>query len=558
VGAIEEKLMAGRRDFLHLGMGAAVPLLYRDTASINFLVQDSGSGTVVPGQMNFASTEGASSIGLADGGTVQSAISIARTPVALLASVVRPAEGSTIRTADGFAYTVAAADSTDHDLVTAGGAKLYYRPGSGVVNALAFGALGDGVTDNTVALQAALDFAAKDAGAIRSVYLPAGTYRTRTIYIPLGVRLYGDSGASQSTVNSTTRLLQNGPGDVVRVKAYHPGPHRYWWGEIDHLSIWGDKVQRSGWGINFKDISGNAVLPQDGNFLHHLTIRRCPEGGINVPSGAFPMCIADSAFLFNDGPGIKLTRETAFHSVHFFNISGDGNNGGLISLNRLNDRSGSVLVTNLKSEARVNFDYENAEHQLHAIEVSDCGGCPIVIQGATHISSITDGRAFKKPGDLVRIRAGDTPEIRWAGVALRVRSADKGDDPAIVGGKDVPSSARAPYHQTSGSFGGSYRFSNASLVLSWASARNGEVSPSVAGRNALLLNNDAPTSIFTFADATDGQVLHVIADRDNSTLINGALMRLAGRNDFKMFENDSCTLIYIAGVWRELSRSTGK
>ncbi len=547
-----------RRDVLHFGLGVVVPAAYRDAANVNFIARDGDSRASGPTQAFLTSADGASSIGVADGGTVQSAISIAHTPVELLGSAVRPVEGSTIRTANGFAYAVAAADSIDHDLITAGGVKLHYLPGPGVVNAVAFGAMGDGVTDNTAALQAALDFAAKDAGAIRSVYVPAGIYRTRTLYVPLGVRLYGDGGAAQSTANSTTRLVQNGPGDVIRFKGYHSGPRRYWWGEIDHLTIWGDLAQRSGWGINFKDISGNAVLPQDSNFLHHLTIRRCREGGINVPSGAFPMCIADSALLFNDGPGIKLTRETTFQSVHFFNISGDGNNGGLISLDRLNDGSGSVLVTNLKSEARLNFDHGNVEHQLHAIEINDCGGCPVVIQGATHSSSIPEGRAFKKPGDLVHIRAGGMPEIRWAGVALRVRSTDRGADPAIVGGRDIPPSTRASYRQTSGSFGGSHRFSNASLALSWGSTSDGAMSPSVAGQNALLLNNDSPTSILTFADATDGQVLHVIAESGKSTLVNGALMRLAGQNDFAMSENDSCTLIYIAGVWRELGRNTGR
>ncbi len=56
-----------------------------------------------------------------------------------------------------------------------------------------FGALGDGVTDDTVALQKAVS-----SGA-RAVYVPPGTYRHRgTITIPSSVRLYGDGPAGQS------------------------------------------------------------------------------------------------------------------------------------------------------------------------------------------------------------------------------------------------------------------------------------------------------------------------------------------------------------------------
>jgi len=64
---------------------------------------------------------------------------------------------------------------------------------------LDFGAVGDGIANDTAAIQAAVDAAEANGGG--TVYIPTGTYKiTATIEVPFGVSIYGE-GASVSVIN---------------------------------------------------------------------------------------------------------------------------------------------------------------------------------------------------------------------------------------------------------------------------------------------------------------------------------------------------------------------
>lgn len=90
--------------------------------------------------------------------------------------------GDVVQTAaEGFSYSVAASGASDQHVTTAGGVKLYVRPINGIVAATAFGALGNGVADDTAELQAAINGAfAQNCDC----YIPAGTYLVTGLYLP--------------------------------------------------------------------------------------------------------------------------------------------------------------------------------------------------------------------------------------------------------------------------------------------------------------------------------------------------------------------------------------
>lgn len=69
----------------------------------------------------------------------------------------RVSAGDIVRTkAEGFAYSVAPSGASDHHIATAGGVKLYVLPGSNGFNVRAFGAVGNGVADDTAAFVKAI------------------------------------------------------------------------------------------------------------------------------------------------------------------------------------------------------------------------------------------------------------------------------------------------------------------------------------------------------------------------------------------------------------------
>ena len=77
---------------------------------------------------------------------------------------------------EGFSYLVAASGATNHHVSTAGGVKLYVQPGANGYNVKAFGAVGDGVT-NEAAIFSSLETGTKGA----AIDLLGGVYLVNSV-----------------------------------------------------------------------------------------------------------------------------------------------------------------------------------------------------------------------------------------------------------------------------------------------------------------------------------------------------------------------------------------
>ena len=317
-----------------------------------------------------------------------------------------------------------------------------------------FGAVGDGVTDDTAAIQAALDFSTQSATNNKIVFLPAGDYIVSTVYIPVGASLVGEGQTMQGSfgLGSVLRQKSGSNADVVRFKKQTlSGPTYWWYGVLRDFCVIGNTLSTGGYGINFKDSSDNKISIQNDARIENISVRKMYSGGIYL-YGALPFWFKNINVLFNKGYGVTFEAiySTNYQSILFDNLSGDGNVGGLVLLKDFTSPYGQVTFLNLKAEAKSNPDYSTGtDDQLDTIIVTNSSGLVLNVIGATAISAIPDGGNFKKPRYFISITDGSTPTITWDNVVMRVRPGDTGADPSIVN----CSSISIPYTRTSGSLG---------------------------------------------------------------------------------------------------------
>ena len=194
-----------------------------------------------------------------------------------------------------------------------------------VVSVKDFGAVGDGVVNDTVAVQAAVNHA---CGIGKSVYFPAGTYSVSTLLItngiagiycegtikgqgvaPLATVVLGAAGFPVNNATFTLRMDQSS-GDPVAVQGYdtngcnftscvirgftnHPtlnhfgfkfdGPSKNNRFIGNHIEMFSSPTPNTGWGIAFYGTSGTA-LDYGGFFAGTLSRAQFPATG-NVVSG---------------------------------------------------------------------------------------------------------------------------------------------------------------------------------------------------------------------------------------------------------------------------------
>lgn len=315
------------------------------------------------------------------------------------------------------------------DLATLGRAQDALGITGAAVSVTQFGAVGDGVADDTAAIQAAIDYAAGLGGpglgsadqALTggTVYLPPGVYlHSGTIALRSQVRLVGASREA-----TTLRRTAN----VVALSIYGAdSDHRNWYASVEHLTIDGNGESATGIDLvyasqvtmysvfvfNVPGIGMDLVEVWDSQF-YSMWLQYC--SGINVtekPAVYVRSKRAASGF----GSSIDSSNEIVFNNLHIEHFRAgavriapgfagylNGPNG--IYINKLKTESpflsGSQPVVYIDPQTdRIHLH----QHYAFCADLQDGGPVDVIVNRCGGMSSLRD--VFIANGDVDTIDAG--------------------------------------------------------------------------------------------------------------------------------------------------------
>lgn len=445
-----------------------------------------------------------------------------------------------------------------------------------VYNVLDYGADPTGTNSSTAAIQAAINAAAATVGTPFPgasgggvVYLPAGVYKSGELSITSPfVSMLGDGPtASQIISDGAVNPLLEVSGGTTSAPAT--------------FNMFIRDLKFIGGGS-----ANNLLLINNIAWFH---VQNCWFEGDNstVTSVALPESLVGS---FEN----CIIRGGTSYAVHIYQNAGYASAPNLLTFNTCNIYSAQVF--GLFADGVAQLALNNCGFEM-------CGDTADVNHGGVCISNTSPNG--EGPGAVlhgcwfesntgVNIKVTDRPFSPGAtyiheclglggnvvyGVYVAPPSPGDRSTAYIYNSSFQNATSRDIYYDT-GSSGGIYNCLYATILLSSPSVNafpfengyskssaelqsfgsqtftDGDTSPSVTRAGLYIANNSAPTSITTFDDGTEGQVLMITAENGNTTLVNGATLRLAGGVNKTMAQRDVITLVKTGSEWRQMSYST--
>jgi hypothetical protein len=247
-----------------------------------------------------------------------------------------------------------------------------------------FGAVGDGVADDTAAIQAAIDYVNGNhaVGLKQVIRVPSGKYKITQIKTYSHIRIIGDgTGTAHSTAAWWGTMLYQPAGtnldmilcdDSATDSAF---AHDL---SIEKLSLrggWtgvGDATTTAGSAIKFSGVSlGQNVRIRD------LSIHNFPEHGIELTRHALPGMFdnIEGRMIGGDVLHIETVAGRISHMFYANNIQGDWVAGAIIRVDE------SALVSASQSSIANSYFFSNIKHEI------DSNGANLVNYGGTDYST---------------------------------------------------------------------------------------------------------------------------------------------------------------------------
>jgi hypothetical protein len=281
------------------------------------------------------------------------------------------------------------------------------------VDVRAFGARGDGVTDDAPAIQAAIN-SLRGTGGI--VFIPAGTYLIgSTITVWSRIRLIGSGSQPPGT-----RLLAKAGLNADMIHTEGTAGTEWWHGgEIGYLSLNGNRYNNTaGHAINVGRMGETSII-------HHVIIGSPAQDGVVISGESTPSNIAYVSVFSAGGYGFNL-NDFRRHAV-LISPSGDANTLGLIRINGgATGAISSVVIIGVKAERGPT---SGTGVQDPAILIDDFVGTVSIIGGSIEGHGQTTGTsAIKRQG-------ASSPSVALIGV--RISGYTNQYEDTVAGGNTI-------------------------------------------------------------------------------------------------------------------------
>ena len=260
------------------------------------------------------------------------------------------------------------------EVLTGAGAVVIANEEANVHNVMDYGAKGDGTTDDTAAIQAAIDAAWNShANAYGAVHFPAGNYRATQLKMKTHVRLVGvGAGTNHSelvTDQYQSQIIQPAGTNLDLMIYDSTGDEA---DQFIHDSGVVDMLLRGGWtGIgDSTSTSGSAIKFDDTtpgqNMYWRVAMHNFPEHGIELTRHALPGTFRDihARKLGKDVIHIGTDSTRTGHMIFCDNIHGDFIGGAVIMVDESN------LVAAGRNSLAHSYLFSNIKHEVN----KDAGG----------------------------------------------------------------------------------------------------------------------------------------------------------------------------------------